>query len=293
MLDALSDPLNHPEFLPGLLAGAGALVAGVILAARQQPSPAAAGPLLLVSVLAGLAWTGQATWVLLAGLGLLAVAAVLVRRLRVTAAVMAIAGIALLTEGLGPGLSVWRLLVVAGGLALARALTTFDGSSPHAGSAPLLVLLTAGGIYATVPDTEAARVLLAASLPLAALAWTSGMRLGRGGALVLGGLLTWVIATGGVGRDGSVVGALAAAGLLLADPAARAVAGGSVLDGLKAGRTRTLVVLGALQLALSLTASRIAGLEETALAAGVVAGPLLLGTIAVLALGWRALRLRG
>lgn len=82
-------------------------------------------------------------------------------------------------------------------------------------------MMIATGIWLTVPDTNEARVLLGASIPLA-LATLSGMegRLTWAGSFALSGLVSWVAATGGEGRHASIVGAWACLGILLVLPIA-------------------------------------------------------------------------
>jgi dTDP-4-dehydrorhamnose 3,5-epimerase len=84
-----------------------------------------------------------------------------------------------------------------------------------------LFLITAFGIWATVPDTHGARVLLGAAVPLA-LGTTHlvGARLTSAGAFALAGLVVWIGATGGEARPASIIGAWASLGLLLILPIA-------------------------------------------------------------------------
>jgi hypothetical protein len=84
-----------------------------------------------------------------------------------------------------------------------------------------LFLITAFGIWATVPDTDSARVLLGAAVPLA-LGTTQmvGGRLTSAGAFALAGLVVWIGATGGEARPASIIGAWASFGLIVILPIA-------------------------------------------------------------------------
>jgi hypothetical protein len=134
--------------------------------------------------------------------------------------------------------------VVAGAL-----LADFDRRWRRHGLAPLLLAISAAGIYATVPDVEAPLVVLGASLPMALLGWpgplapaglpapwrrppaprvagaaapaTPPPSVGVVGAVAVAGLLAWTVAAGGAGRPGSVVGGLLCLGVLVVEPLAR------------------------------------------------------------------------
>lgn len=133
--------------------------------------------------------------------------------------------------------------VVAGAL-----LADFDRRWRRHGLAPLLLAISAAGIYATVPDVEAPLVVLGASLPMALLGWPGPLApaglpapwrrpaaprvagaaapaippsVGVVGAVAVAGLLAWTVAAGGAGRPGSVVGGLLCLGVLVVEPLAR------------------------------------------------------------------------
>ena len=290
MLEPWLAPLGTPEMSAGGLAGVVALgaVLGLSLTLGRRARFVGVALVLAVAVAAGTvgAVPDRSVWIGMLGLG---VAAVVRRRGGPPWLwwLLAAAGLLLVTARLGGMTDGWRLTVTALGLLVVGAIVRFEEASPHAGRAPALLFAAAGGIYATVPDTEQALVLLGAALPLAVLGWP--MRWGRLGALgapLVGGLLVWVVATGGVGRAGSVVGGLACAGLLLCDPLARAVAGGSALDRL-ARNWRGGLLLVVAQAGVALIASRVAGLQDSALGALLYAGPLLAAVTALLVVGRR------
>jgi hypothetical protein len=80
----------------------------------------------------------------------------------------------------------------------------------------IMLAITTFGIWVTVPETEAARALLGASLPMAfaTLRPFGRARFGYAGAFALAGLMVWVVATGGEARPASVVGGWACIGAL-------------------------------------------------------------------------------
>jgi hypothetical protein len=80
-------------------------------------------------------------------------------------------------------------------------------------SVGIMFAITAFGIWVTVPETEGARALLGASLPMGlATLRPIGAKLGHAGAFALAGLLVWVVATGGEARSASIIGGWACIG---------------------------------------------------------------------------------
>ena len=108
-----------------------------------------------------------------------------------------------------------------------------DRRAARLGLGPVLWLLTVFGVYVTVPDTELIRPLVGVAIPLALCGWPLRVaRVGAGGAAAGIALLMWVGAAEGYGRPGSIVGAAAALGLFLVEPAGRSAApppGGAVV----------------------------------------------------------------
>ena len=114
--------------------------------------------------------------------------------------------------------------------AVAAALAAFDRRWRRPRLAPALLAVTAAGIWATVPDTEAALVLLGATVAMTLLGWPSPLAgraagpppgYGVAGSVAVAAVLVWAVATGGTPRPGSVVGSLACLGLLAVEPVAR------------------------------------------------------------------------
>lgn len=218
----LVDLFTRPEFLAGLVLGTVALV------------------LLLIAP------TELRSW----GVALAAVVAIGVnlaegRRLAMTLGVVLLAVGGGLLDGRrvsGERSPLWPWLIVGGGALL---VTTRGGLAgdvwlqlaapmaivgsgylmskwPEGESSPMLgplFLVTAFGIWVTVPETETARVVLGAAIPLAAA--TSGhigARLRAPGAYALAGLLVWIVAVSGIPRPASIVGGWASLGLFLLMP---------------------------------------------------------------------------
>jgi hypothetical protein len=247
----MPDPFagRHAELAAGLAAGAvAALLCLAIWAVRRRRRPGVPVPV--------------------AGAGLAAAGA---------AALAATGGFAARP---GPGPLAWgAAAAVAAGVLLAD----FDHRRRADGLTTALLAVTAAGVWATVPDVEAAVVVLGASLPFALLGWpllrSGPPSLGPAGALAVAGLLAWAALAGGAGRPGSWAGALACLGVLAAEPLAgrldrrgRPVGG----DGGVAGRAG---LLGA-HLLLVAVAARVVG-RPASLAAGLaLAAALLAGAVA-------------
>lgn len=147
---------------------------------------------------------------------------------------------------------------------------------------PAMILVTAMGIYVTVPDTEGSRVLVGALIPLIAVVLPRpAATLGATGSALLVGLLLSVTAIEGAPRPGAIVGGIASFGLLLMEPIAR-----RVLPELKGrdghdpqGYLRNTVVALAFQAVVVAWTSRVAGLSISAVRAGFIAGVGLLGAL--------------
>jgi hypothetical protein len=187
------------------------------------------------------------------------------------------------------------IAVVAG--AAGALLAGFDRRWRGHGLAPLLLAVSAVGVYATVPDVEWALVVVGAALPLTLLGWpgplapggVGGPRrrdrpaqpppsLGVAGSLATAALLAWTVAAGGAGRPGSVVGGLACLGVLTVEPLAR------LLDPRHRSalaRPRVAWTALAAHLVLVAVAARVVGRTETVAAALPLAGLALAAALAV------------
>jgi hypothetical protein len=184
-------------------------------------------------------------------------------------ALAAAAGLAVAGGPARPALS-WPALVLLTA-AVAAALAAFDRRWSRAGLLPGLLAVTAAGVWATVPDVEAALVLLGATLPLVLLGRPGplagrapgAVAFGTAGSLAVAAVLVWTVATGGAARPGSVVGGLTCLGLLATEPAVRLLdpRRRGPLDPLE-GRPRLAWAALAAQLVLVALAARVAGRPE-------------------------------
>lgn len=155
-------------------------------------------------------------------------------------------------------------------------IASFDDNDTERSWGPGLWLVTAAGVFAAVPDTGEALVLLGASIPVVLLGWP--LRLARigPGAYPLVAVFVWVAAWGGRGRPASIVAVTACLGILLIEP---------IIGRTKWARGRHLpsgaagaLSVGATHLVVVLIASRwAAGQTSVAVAALVGALALLMG----------------
>ncbi|CAN5619442.1 hypothetical protein BH20ACT2_BH20ACT2_08670 [soil metagenome] len=168
------------------------------------------------------------------------------------------------------GIDPWMWIAAVAATVIGAPLT-WDLDRRFPGLAPVLVAISAAGIYLTVPDTEVSVVVLGAALPVAFTGWPwPASRLGGVGGLLAVGLLAATALVGGTARPGAVVGALGCLGLLALEPVARLLAGGhGPFDRL--GRRSSLVgSVAVLHAVVVLVASRVAGLRASALDAGAI-----------------------
>lgn len=79
----------------------------------------------------------------------------------------------------------------------------------------IAVAVTIGGIWATVPDTERAAILIGVTAALAWAWWPAEWASPRfAGSLVIGFILAWVALRGGAGRETGLLGALGSMAML-------------------------------------------------------------------------------
>ena len=103
-----------------------------------------------------------------------------------------------------------------------RLVADVDRRTARLGLGPLLFAVSVGGVYATVPDTEQALVLLGVAAPVALLGWPLRRAvLGPAGSPTAVAVLAWSAAVGGVGRPSSIVGAVGCLGLFVVGPLSR------------------------------------------------------------------------
>jgi hypothetical protein len=251
--------LRSSGFLAALLTASAVSLLAVVLTRRSVRSLALAITV-VAAVTAGLDAEDVLKAAIPAGLVLVGAGALVSegRPLIVRAASLVPGGVVLVTLG-AEGTTGWAralvlLTIVVGGPAAAAVDRRFPSLTIG------LLAVSALGAYATVPDTEQARAVVGALLPIAALALLcrsvpEPATPGLGVALV-----AWVGLIGGVGRPGSVVGAIGCLGVFLLGPLA--------------ARNRPAVVV-AVHAPIVLIASRVAGLRQSAWTAAFVLLPVL------------------
>jgi hypothetical protein len=157
--------------------------------------------------------------------------------------------------------------VLAGGWAIQRV----DRSLGETGIPILMIAATVFGIWATVPETEHARILVGAVAGTFLLGWPKAIaRIGSNGAYALAGVMAWSIAIGGAERTGSIIGAWATLGVFFAAPLIR--------PGVVPKRWPVLAV----HVVTVLLASRVAGLQEGGTTAAAIAIPVLIAALVVI-----------
>jgi hypothetical protein len=266
--------VDSSGFLVALLAGIGASLFAVIITPRTMRSMAF-GVAAFVAALAGLAAEDVLNAALPAGLLLVAAAALATARSQPVVRTAALApGGALLVTLAAEGTAGWaRAFVFVTIIVAGPAAAAVDRRFPYLTFA--LLAVSALGAYATVPDTEQARALVGALVPVAVVAFFR-RDLSEPTSPTFGvALVAWVALVGGVGRPGSVVGAIGCLGVLVLGPLARR-------------GSPALVV--AVHVPVVVVASRIAGLRQSAWTAAIVLLPVAVVAVALLAAGGRGRR---
>lgn len=214
------DVLLGSEFLIGILAGVGCVA--VVVAIRR----ASDGRIYLHGGLLVCAGAGVALWVTglfvawsAIGLGLLAAGGLLGRTVagRLVAALPG-AGIAMMGIGYLPDNWVFWIGTIATVVG-SELLFAFDREYESTGLAFSLMAAACLGLFLTVPETNAATVLLGVWASASFLGWPRPLaRFGRPGSFAAIGLYVVVAATGSVGREAALVAGIACLGLLLIIP---------------------------------------------------------------------------
>jgi hypothetical protein len=268
---AMSALLRSSGFVVALLPASGVSLLAVIVTRRRTRSiafaiAAAAG------VFVGLNAEDVLNAALPAGLLLLGAGALVSERHPPIVRVAALApGAVVLVTLAAEGTSGWaRALVLVAIVGVGSAAASIDRRFPYLTFG--LLALSALGAYATVPDTEQARAVVGALLPIAVLAFFARETAEAAGPSLGVALVGWVALVGGVARPGSVVGAIGCLGVLLLAPLAR--------------RTLPVVVM-VMHLAIVGLASRVAGLRQSAWIAAALLLPVVIVASIVLALGGR------
>lgn len=246
---------------------AGSLLA--VIAARGIVRSIALGIATGVAAAAGLAADDLLDAALAAGLLLILVAALAseARSPIVRAAALAPGGVLIVTLG-AEGTAGWaRALAFVTIVAVGPTAVALDRFFPYLTVA--LLAVSALGAYWTLPDTEQARALVGALLPVALLALVFRHAPEPSSPSLGVALVAWVALVGGVGRAGSVVGAIGCLGVLALGPLAR--------------RGPPILVVAA-HLPIVVIASRVAGLRQSAWTAAAVLLPVIVLAAAILLL---------
>lgn len=246
-LDTLADLLRRPEFHAGLLAGLAAWLVVYTLSPRRYGWGVALSAATIIGVHVSVGQRlGTAT-----GLTLLTLGGALLSRSRDSSyqkplswLIIGLGATVTTVRGGLPG-ALWiqflaPVMIVVSGFWMSR-----WGNLPQRRLLGPLVAITVFGIWSTVPDTDTARILLGAAIPLLfATLPSTGLRLSAAGAFPLAGIVVWVAATGGEGRHASIVGAWACVGILMLLPLLRSRAG-RIGPGVVLGGHALLVVISA------------------------------------------------
>ncbi len=287
-MGSVTDLTNTSQFAAGLVAGlvAAAIVAGIALAldARARRFPLA-GLAHASAALVALGVAGTAhqqirpdAWGLVA-VALAAVAGLVAQRFAdpaLVAMLLVPAGAAVLYD-LRNLPDAWMAPVVAAAVVVGGALAgDFDLAQRHRALGPMLLAGTAFGIYSTVPDTEAARVLVGVALPFMALAmaWPVPL-LGSGGAAATVTIWLLLAARDGATRPGAVIGAIGCLGLFVWEPIGRRVAAQLLANRPPAIVERAAVIVAALifDALVVFWAARVAGLHRDGATAALLLAP--------------------
>src|SRR3954453_3900942 len=213
----ITDLFGAHEFLVGLLAGL--LATAIALPAawalrRYRPvhgrRPGAVGPAFVVAGVIAIGggdgldeiWPvpGGVMWARL----LLGLAGFLATRTPVpwlVGPLAAIPGGVFLADSTGGAFPKWvTAMLVLGPALIGVAATDLDRRGARFGIGPVLLGISVMGMYATVPDTEIARVAVGVMLPLVFLAWPRALAsVGAAGMYAAIGLYLWIVPIESIG----------------------------------------------------------------------------------------------
>ncbi|MGH8928762.1 MAG: hypothetical protein ACRDWH_10455 [Acidimicrobiia bacterium] len=282
-MGAIVEAVGSPEFLAGLrwggITAAVGLAVGLGWRRRLKKPAPVAGLAAVVAAALAMSITGPLPSMVWAGLGLLALAGAIfpwTRRIPFLPLLVAFPGAWLIGRSGLPGPD-WVVSVVSVVVAVVGPVAAwFDEDADGSPTPAWLFAIAAAGVWVTVPDTEEALVLLGAIAAATLLSWPLGVaRLGSVGVHALVGLYMWVVAWGGRGREGAVVGAVAALGMLFAAPVAAWMA-----------RNRNVATTGwaavwlvVLQILVVAVSTRVGGLRPDPFDAAAIAVPALLAAL--------------
>jgi len=261
----------------GLAAAAVLAVTALVLRRLRRPLPAAGLAMAAAGMVAvAIADTDEAGGTLhVLGIAAAAAGAWAGRVLRlplVLRPVLVVPGIAVTVEAMhlaDRSTVVWPTVIVASVLAALVA----DADESLAGSAvgPPLLAVSIFGMYVTIPETGQILPVLVVAVPIALVGAPLCLaRLGAAGSGAIIALLAAVVAEGGQARAASIVGGLAAVGVLALEPVARRLVPGAPAWPAD-WRSPRILALAALQVVIVLVMSRVAGLRDDLEGATVIA----------------------
>ncbi len=264
-----------PESRLGFVLGLAGLVgmAAFYIARAGKPAPLA-GWLLAGAVLVGV-WNALGQRIgLTAALALAGVAGALIDRSPPIAWTSGALSAILLSATSGLPEETWiRFGTPAVALLAGIGISKADKVAPHISS--VLLGITAFGVWATVPDTEIARLVMATAVVLALAGPLKVGSVGNGGAFAASASLAVLAAFQGQGRPGSIIGAWACVGVMAFGSMIRYIPGNYLILGIHG--------------ALVLWASRFAGFRQDAGSALALSAGLLAAAGTALAF-WMKLR---
>ncbi len=283
-METLLDLTTREEFRAGLVAGIVGASVILIVALLWKPRPLPIWGIVATAAIWASAWVTIGRRLSLGvGLAVLALAGLWWDRSKVGSVSAAAIGAVLVIWRGGLADVLWiRFAAVVAILVIGAALLGFSRQARTEALVVPLLAITLFGIWATVPDTEAARIPLGVLVPMGLLAWPwRQSSVGSTGAFALAGVIVWITVLGGEAREGSIIGAWASAGALLSGLIPRFET-----------QLRTPAIL-TIQAGVVFLTARVAGFQEGAPIALVLAvPPILLGTWLVSSVRprWRASR---
>lgn len=296
-LDAALAPFGERELVDGVRAAlVPVVVAGTLGASlrRGGGGPAPAGGLALAAAaLTAYGWSRDVPTEVVLGIALCALGGLVLdlRAVPPTLASCALAPGALMVAGSSsvdlPGDRGLRSVAVFFAICAGGALVgSFDRRWRRLAPGPAMLAISAGGVYATVPDTELALATFGAAMTVAVVGWPLRLvRIGGAGAGAAIATMAWAAAVDGAARDGAVIGALGCLGLLVIDPVVRMLGERSPLRHF--GPVARVGLLTLCHAVVVLWMARVAGLRQESMPATVLAGVGFFGAGAAWAAGGR------
>jgi hypothetical protein len=218
-METLIDLTTRDEFRTGIgTGGIGAILIMAVVAFRRTSRPVPVWGVIATSAVWISIWvTIGRRFGLGVGLAVLSLAGWLWDRSKVGSVLAATIGSVLVVWRGGLADVQWiRFGAIFAIIAIGLALLSFARQAQVGSLVVPLLAITMFGVWATVPDTEAARIPLGMLVPLGLVAWPWRLSsLGTTGAFAIAGIIVWIAVIGGAAREGSIIGAWASAGVLL------------------------------------------------------------------------------